>query len=305
MYISYSSGLSEDNKLIIDRQVSRNREKVCIVVKTLASNAKDKTKKVIVVILLGGALYFSNVQPSEAIGLSMPPAPVVINIIVQPNYKDTYEIKVAPTICPKLDKITFIKSRELPVCIYMMDERFLKTSETSKLINKIRGGGLIEAATALVVIFVMWQILGVGIEGFVLNNPNPGWGVDRPNPFQPPGGHLRYPPVYDLFSPRRTPGCPRPGSTLEITRPSSMPHQEFVGLTKEERRALPDSNDMTIIHEGRPELEVGFWQSKFKVGDHGAVHDLPYTVKANGGTKTEKSDDNTLKMMRSIVDMPN
>ena len=62
---------------------------------------------------------------------------------------------------------------------------------------------------------------------------------------------------------------------------------------------------MKIIHEGRPELEVGFWQSKFKVGDHGAVHDLPYTVKANGGTKTEKSDDNALKMMRSIVDMPN
>ncbi len=96
----------------------------------------------------------------------------------------------------------------------MMDERFLKTSETSKLIKKLRGGGLIEAATALVVIVIMWQILGVRIEGFVLNNPNPGWGVDRPNPFQPPGGHLRYPPVYDLFSPRRTPDCPRPGSTL-------------------------------------------------------------------------------------------
>ena len=84
-----------------------------------------------------------------------------------------------------------------------------------------------------------------------------------------------------------------------------MPHEEFVGLTKEERHALPNSIDMRIIHEGRPELEVGFWQSKFKVGDHGAVHDLPYTEKANGETKTEKSDDNALKMMRSIVDMPN
>ena len=296
LYYSISSNLAKDEIIEIDRQIAKNRETV----RNLASNAKDKTRKVIVVILLGGALYFSNVQPSEAIYLSMPAAPVVR---VQPNYKDTYEMKVAPTVSPKLDKITFIKSRELPVCIYMMDERFLKTSGTIKLINKIRGGGLVEAATALVVIVVMWQILGVGIEGFVL--PNPGWGVDRPNPFQPPGGHLRYPPVYDLFSPRRTPGCPRPGSTLEITRPSSMPHQEFVGLTKEERRALPHSNDMKIIHEGRPELEVGFWQSKFKVDDHGAVHDLPYTVKSNGGTKTEKSDDNTLKMMESIVDMPN
>ena len=68
----------------------------------------------------------------------MPPTPVVR---VQPNYKNTYKPKVAPTVSPKLDKITFIKYRELPVCIYMMDERFLKTSEASKLINKIRGGG--------------------------------------------------------------------------------------------------------------------------------------------------------------------
>jgi hypothetical protein len=60
-----------------------------------------------------------------------------------------------------------------------------------------------------------------------------------------------------------------------------MPHDKFVGLTKEERRALPHSYDMPIIHEGRPELEVGFWKSKFKVGDHGMVHDLPYTLKNN------------------------
>lgn len=54
-----------------------------------------------------------------------------------------------------------------------------------------------------------------------------------------------------------------------------MPHEEFVGLTKEELPALLDSNDMTIIHKGRPKLEVGFWQSKFKVGDYGVIHDLP------------------------------
>lgn len=299
LYISYSSGLSEDDKLIIDRQVCRNREKVCIVVKTLASNAKDKTKKVIVVILLGGALYFSNVQPSEAIGLYMPPGPVVR---VQPNYKDTYEMKVAPTVSPKLDKITFIKFRELPVCIYMMDERFLKTSEASKLINKIRGGSLIEVATALVVIAVLWQIVGVGIEGFVL--PNPGWGVDRPNPFQPTTAEHRYPPAYDLFFPRRTPGCPRPGSTLQITRPTAMPHQEFTDLTKENRRQLPHHHDKIIDVEGHPRLRVGFWQSRFKVVDHGAVHGLPYRVKNNGGTNTEKSDDNALSMMQSIADMP-
>jgi hypothetical protein len=208
----------------------------------------------------------------------------------------------ALTVSPKLDKITFIKFRQLPVCIYMMDERFLKTSEATKLVNKIRGGSLIEAAAALVVIVVIWQTVGVGIEGFVL--PNPGWAVDRPNPFQPPGGHLRYPTVYDLFFPRRTPGCPRPGSTLQINRPTAMPHQEFTDLTKEERRQLPHHHDKIIDVEGHQRLRVGFWQSRFKVADHGAVHGLPYSVKNNGGTKTEKSDDNALSMMQSIEDMP-
>lgn len=45
---------------------------------------------------------------------------------------------------------------------------------------------------------------------------------------------------------------------------------------------------MKIIHQGRTELGIGFWQSKFKVGDYGAVHDLPYTVKSNGRTKTKR-----------------
>jgi hypothetical protein len=62
---------------------------------------------------------------------------------------------------------------------------------------------------------------------------------------------------------------------------------------------------MAINHNGCPKLEVGFWQSRYKLGDHGAIHNLPYTLKANGATKTERTDNNALKMMTSIVDMPN
>nr|UZC30166.1 hypothetical protein [Entomoneis sp.] len=204
LYYSISSTLTEDEIIEVDRRVAKERKAVYIFVRNFAANGKNGTQRIILIIALGSVVWFSNLDSVEAIGLLTPPTPVVR---VQPNYKDTYETKVAPTVSPKLDKITFIKYRELPVCIYMMDERFLKTSATSKLINKIRGEGLVEAATALVVIVVMWQILGAGIEGFVF--PNPGWGVDRPNPFQPPGGHIRYPPVYDLFSPRRSPGYSR------------------------------------------------------------------------------------------------
>ena len=134
MCILYSSRLSEDDKLIIDRQVSRNRETVCIVVKTLASNAKDKTKKVIVVILLGGALYFSNVQPSEAIGLSLPPTPVVK---VQPKYKHRYEMKVAPTVNPHLDKILILSTNRTIPLIYLNGHYCYINDH---LLKKIKGG---------------------------------------------------------------------------------------------------------------------------------------------------------------------
>lgn len=300
LYYSIPSTLTEDEIIEVDRRVAKDREAVYTFVRDFAANGKDgiKTKRIILIIALTGGVWFSNLEPAKAI----PPSSPIVRIH-EPSYNYRSEMKSAEIVSPKLDKITFIESRELPICIFMMDERFLKTSATSKLIKKLRGGGLIEVATALLVITVFWQVMGVGIEGFVPNNPNPGWGLDRPNLFQPPGGHLRYPPVYDLFSPRS--GCSRPGSALQINRPTAMPHEEFTGLTKEERRALPHCNDTTITHEGHPDLGVGFWQAQHKVGDHGGIHDLPYTVKANGGTKTEKSNNNTLKMMQSIVNMPN
>lgn len=94
-------------------------------------------------------------------------------------------------------------------------------------------------------------------------------------------------------------------SSLQIVRPSKMPHQEFVALSKEERRQVSHHYDKIIAVEGRPKLRVGFWQSRFKVSDHGAVHGLPYNVRKNGGTHTEKTDENTLEMMQSIENMPN
>ena len=75
-----SSDLTAHEIIEIDRQIVKNRETVCFFVRNLASNAKDKTRKGIVVIILGGAVYSNNVQPSEAIGLSMPPATYKSNV---------------------------------------------------------------------------------------------------------------------------------------------------------------------------------------------------------------------------------
>ena len=57
-----------------------------------------------------------------------------------------------------------------------------------------------------------------------------------------------------------------------------MPHQEFSGLTKQEKRQLPHHYDKPINFEGRSRLRIEFWQAYYKLKDHVAVHDLPYTI---------------------------
>jgi len=299
LYYSISSNLTEDEIIEIDSQVGNNRETVCIFVRNFAANGKDGTKRVILIIALASVVWFSNLESAEAIGLPMPSPPLVR---VQPSLSLEHSLKkpgIEKLVPRKPDHISyecFYESKEeILFLLYATDPKLSSNPQVLKIIKDLRGGSW----GTVVFIGVIILILSQG-AGFVPNNQNLGWGLDRPNPFQPPSAPHKFPPYYDFFFPRRT-----PSSTLQINRPTAMPHEEFVGLTKEERRALPHSNDMKIIHEGRPELEVGFRHSKFKVGDHGAIHDLPYTLKNNGGTKTEKTDDNTLKMMRSVVDMPN
>lgn len=84
LYISYSRGLSEEDRLIIDKSVFENREVVRRFV--IPSNVKDKTIKLIIVIYLATLVCFSGLESADAIGLPMPTAPVVR---VQPNFEDS------------------------------------------------------------------------------------------------------------------------------------------------------------------------------------------------------------------------
>lgn len=136
LYYSILSALTEDEIIEVNHRVTNNRKVVYIFVRNFPKNAKDQTKKVIRTVVFVVAVWLSTLRPSEAIGSSVPhtQAPRV-----QINYRTTtHKLKVSPAVNPKLDKVTFIKYRELPICIYMMDERFLKTSQASKLIHTIR-----------------------------------------------------------------------------------------------------------------------------------------------------------------------
>ena len=137
LYYSISSDLTEDEIIEIENQVSKNRERVCIFVRNVASNAKDKTRKVIVVSILGGALWFSNVQPSEAMGLSIAPTPVVR---IRPSYQHDSKVQIAKIIRIKKDLIVYKSPKEILFLMYLTDPRISSNQEVLKLVKELRGG---------------------------------------------------------------------------------------------------------------------------------------------------------------------
>ena len=90
------------------------------------------------------------------------------------------------------------------------------------------------------------------------------------------------------------------GGSLQMERPSSMPHQDFTALTKEQRRNLPDARDGFIDVEGHPKLTVRYNQVNFKTPKHGKIHGLP----TNENGKTPKTEKNALALRDSLVKMP-
>jgi hypothetical protein len=93
----------------------------------------------------------------------------------------------------------------------------------------------------------------------------------------------------------------QPSASLQMERPSSIPHQDFTALTKEERRNLPDPRDGFIDLEGHPKLIARYGQVKFKTPDHGKVHGLAVDEKG----RTPKTEKNALALRDSILNMPN
>jgi hypothetical protein len=90
---------------------------------------------------------------------------------------------------------------------------------------------------------------------------------------------------------------------LEMEKPASMPQQEYSGMTKPERRQLPDpkGQDGFIQIEGYPWLNIRFNQVEYKTPKHGKNHGLP--VGNNG--KTPKTEANAIALRDSLVDIAN
>ena len=135
------------------------RKAVYVFVKKLPSKVNRKSKRVIVVIALGVGLWFCNVKPSEAMGLSLSPSQIVR--VHKPSYDYRSEIKIAKTVSPKLDKIRLIAINEMIPLIYINGHYFYINEQ---LLKKLRAGDLSANLTIVaigVVIYAMYQLSGV------------------------------------------------------------------------------------------------------------------------------------------------
>ncbi len=115
------------------------------------------------------------------------------------------------------------------------------------------------------------------------------------------------PPHYQLFG--GTSSFPRnnyfskssqPGASLQMERPSYISHQDFIALTGEQRRNLPNARDRFIEIEGHPKLTLRYGQVHYKTPKHGKIHGLP----TNENGLTTKNEENALALQDSLIKMP-
>jgi len=229
-------------------------------------------------------LYFLAIK----IGLIPPNVPLELNQY-QPNQQLVSRVQTLPVYNPygsvlddyrpsglSMDKI----QRPVP-------QHYLP-SHSQSVIKEVRAGdsGMKEAAWLLITIWMLQQ-QSVGFQP-VRQAPPP--------PHRQLFGSTSSSPRKNYFS-----KSSQPGVSLQMERPSDMPHQDFTALTKEQRRNLPDARDGFIDVEGHPKLTARYGQVDFKTRAHGKVHDLP----TNENGKTPKTEENALALRDSIVNMPN
>jgi hypothetical protein len=162
-------------------------EKVCLGIISFRKLNTRRIQKVVVVVVLRLGLGFGKVKSVNAIGLSIILTPITR---LQPSCERPFEVKSAKIIARKNDRIAYESNRKILYLIYLTDTRVSSNEQVLKIVKDLRGGGLLEA---LVFAVVMVWVLSISVA-FVPNLGDPGCGLDRHNPFQPPSSPHRFPP---------------------------------------------------------------------------------------------------------------
>ena len=217
-------------------------------ISNICLNLKGKSTIIVVVISLAMVVWFNNLESVSSRGLRMPPAPV---IRIQSSYQYDSKFQITSVIPRKKDLIVYKSPKEILFLMYLTDPKISSNQEVLKVVKELRGGswGILGTAAILGLIIL---IFSMG-EGFVPNILNPGWGLDRPNPFQPPTAKHIYPPAYDLLFPRRTCYADRPGGSLMMADVNPQSSREE--LTQLSTDVVPTQTQMSgFVKNGQVDL---------------------------------------------------
>jgi hypothetical protein len=294
LYISVSSDLTEAQIREIDLQVKQNQEVLCLSVKQLPVKSKRIVKRLksytILLFILSQPLV-----PCATAGAVMLPISTGIHTL---SYKNIQKDTSNKHFYPKIAQIDDVKRDKLILTNpKKFDIDFNSDPTMEELILELRGGGVVEFFIVILTFVTFMKFYGA--DAFLqIQNPmplpqnQPGFSWEN-NPF-------RFKNV-DPYPYRSS--SMGPTTAYAMHKPSSMPQTEYSGLTKSERRQLPDpmGRDRAINIEGYPKLELRYNQIYYKTPKHGQDHGLP--VGAND--KTPKTESNALALRDSLLEMPN
>jgi hypothetical protein len=292
LYISVSSNLTEAQIREIDLQVKQNQDVLCLFVKQLPVKSKRTLKKLksysILIYILSQPLV-----PCATAGAVMLPIPTGIHTL---SYKNIEKNTSNKHFYPKIAQINEVKIEKLILTNpKKFDIDFNSDPTMEELILELRGGGVVEVFVVIIAFVAFMKFYGA--DAFLqIQNPMPqnqrgaSWGN---NPF-------RYKNV-DPYPYRSS--SMGPTTSYAIHKPSSMPQTEYSGLTKSERRQLPDpmGRDRAINIDGYPKLELRYNQIYYKTPKHGPDHGLP----VGADDKSPKTEANALALRDSLLEMPN
>ena len=112
-----------------------------VFVKNVILNGKRKSKRIIFVIIAGMTIIFSDVKSAEAIGLSLPPAPMVR--FQQTSYQERFQLRTPKIIAGSNNRITYNAYKlngERLVLIYLTDPVPSSNPRILRMMNQVRGG---------------------------------------------------------------------------------------------------------------------------------------------------------------------
>ena len=293
LYYLISSDLTKDEIIAIDKRVAKNRKGVYLPVRKLFLNVKSKAKRLFVY----GMFLFQLGQPlvpcAAAVMMPLPPiaihrlSPIEQDKIL--SNKNSYP-QIAHILEEKVDKIR-LTNDQIKQFTNLAIELNSGSITMEEAVLRLRGGdGLTDLVAVIAfVIFMNWYDSLFSVEALQAN----------PLPHQDPFGWLSG----KYNSKNVGPSGSRPTTYLEMEKPASMPQQEYSGMTKSERRQLPDplGRDRSINVDGYPRLDLRFNQIEFKTPDHGKDHGLP--VDKTG--KTPKTEANAIALRDSLIDVAN